>query len=400
VYEKRCPDCDTTHSYGRVVTAPAVLLLPVERVTRPPVHLVELKALLKQALPIDVRLVARRPDLSTPRLTRGFDHPAVSLPWHVGAWESIGAVAGAVAGEVLAHLAPLAPEAGLDGPAAAAALGARIARYRVAVLDEEWFVPSVAISSTFGHAHRVTVFHSELLALTTSLLERTQVGFGGTCMSLHTAAGRGGSAPPLLDKEVLARAWFEREALALCRQAGVAPGSADGSYDVQSPSSEATLMATYTELKGHFRRVWAEGHDRQCTRRGNCRLLVMDGNAKVWRRTCSQRYRFYDSACSSGVVSNRLYAGGALPLLRPFADQRCVWTVRSSARLWLGPPGLHITPKDRLLRLHRVPGRRRRAVDVRAVRARGGDGGGGGACAAPRTRRGRRLGRSSRGDPS
>ena len=39
-------------------------------------------------------------------------------------------------------------------------------------------------------------------------------------------------------------------------------------------AAEEVLSAAFVRLKRTFRAKWAEEHDRQCTRRGNCRLLV------------------------------------------------------------------------------------------------------------------------------
>ena len=295
VFEKECPDCATMHAYGRVTTRPT-LLVPVESPTRVPKDTVERISELRNALPVAVRLTRRRPDSPTPVLLRGFDHGPVRV--------SIDGPVGGVVDGVRELLSPLVA-AGVERHAAAAVLGAPVARYRASALAGEWFLRA-GTSAEAGHEG--TAFASELLALLTSLMERTQIGFSGLCMSLHTAAcslqttqtaGRGAEVP-LLDHEVLAAAWFEHELLQLSRLAGVPPPPADVPFVTRSnfggARAEEVLGAAFEALKRSFRATWAEGHDRHCTRRGNCRLLVMDGNAKVWRRTCSQRYRFYDSA--------------------------------------------------------------------------------------------------------
>ena len=391
-FEKVCADCGTTHSYGTVSTRPA-LLVPVADVNRVPVELVERVAELRTAVPIAIRLVPRRPGLSTPKLLRGFDHPA--------AWIRIDGATEAVEAALRAHLAPLAPQ-GSDAVST---------RYRTTALEAEWFVPHGASGEVFSHDG--VALASELLVLCTSFMERTQVGFGGFCMSLHTAAcalqtaqreGRG-AALPCLEYKVLAATWFEHELLRLSREAGVAPPPAGVSYRTRSAAglcAEAALETATAALKRHFRAKWAEGHDRQCTRRGNCRLLVMDGNAKVWRRTCSQRYRFYDSERARGAANPQLGAPPSLPpppSLVP-SDHRVragVWCGRSLAGVRLGAQGVHGAPAPPVLRLRGVPRHRGRAFGVRAVRSGSCRARGGGRREAPGARRGPRRRRRQRG---
>ena len=127
------------------------------------------------------------------------------------------------------------------------------------MLELPWFVPSSAIGSAHGHAHRITVFQTELLVLVTSLMERTQVGFSGLCMALHTAAagaqtrrvdGRAAEVA-LLDHNVLARAWYEREVLTMCREAGLAPPASD----------HAEVLDGLTQARIPFARITPQSHE-------------------------------------------------------------------------------------------------------------------------------------------
>ena len=110
-----------------------------------------------------------------------------------------------------------------------------------------------------------------------------------------------------MNHQNLADAWFERELLVALREAELPLPPADFAHGASAAGQKhlrghAHLEANLPALKQFFRRFWCLEHDQRCTRRGNCRLLVMDGNAKIWRRVCSQRFRFYDVLPGYGWV--------------------------------------------------------------------------------------------------
>ena len=142
---------------------------------------------------------------------------------------------------------------------------------------------------------------------------RPQIGFHGVCDSLALCRlEQDGSdvVKEAIDHHHLADAFFERELLVALRAAGLPlpPASFAVGAGAGGPGNEmhvrglAELGKALPPLKAAFRKFWCLEHDQRCTRRGKCRLLVMDGNAKLWRRCCSQRFRFYDVLPGYGWV--------------------------------------------------------------------------------------------------
>ena len=175
-------------------------------------------------------------------------------------------------------------------------------RFRTTVLELPVFVPSHAVHTQHNCPGQVRSYTRALLAHVTALMERTQVSFRGVCDSLRELSlTLGYGHQHQLDARLLGDAWFQRELLLRCQAAELPLPPADFAA-AQNPNwahnaaqnGEWAQEAAFPVLKRHFRRANALHHDSRCTRRGNCKLLVMDGNAKVWRRTCSQRFRFYD----------------------------------------------------------------------------------------------------------
>ena len=87
-----------------------------------------------------------------------------------------------------------------------------------------------------------------------------------------------------IDHQHLADAFFERELLVALRAAGLPLPGAD--YAVGAGAGRAgsemgvrghtELGKALPPLKAVFRKFWCLEHDQRCTRRGRCRLLVMD----------------------------------------------------------------------------------------------------------------------------
>ena len=48
---------------------------------------------------------------------------------------------------------------------------------------------------------------------------------------------------------------------------------------------EAAIARDILPLRVRFRQVWAQNHKHHCPRRGYCKLMVVDGNAKICRDT-------------------------------------------------------------------------------------------------------------------
>ena len=108
-----------------------------------------------------------------------------------------------------------------------------------------------------------------------------------------------------MDHQKLADAFFERELLLALCEAGLRLPPADfavGAAKNENIRGRAYIEKALPPLKQAFRAFWCLEHDKRCTRRGKCRLLVMDGNAKIWRRCCSTRFRFYDVLPGYGWV--------------------------------------------------------------------------------------------------
>ena len=130
------------------------------------------------------------------------------------------------------------------------------------------------------------------------------MSFSGFAESFEASRNGFDTTRPI-DRRTLADAFFERSLLQALWEAGLPfhnPTAFSDPRDPRSAAGETLLGRAMPSLKAHFREFFCTEHDLRCTRRGNCRLLVVDGNAKIWRRCCSQRYRFYDLLPGYGYV--------------------------------------------------------------------------------------------------
>ena len=188
--------------------------------------------------------------------------------------------------------------------------GSYVTRYRANVLDLPIFVT------------RRAAYTKELLTLLTVAMERTQVSFEGfaTCLRISSPDS------PSLDRRLLERVFFRYELLRFQRDGGLCLStpsnltlageyaSAPGGKD--DHAMDAALVRDLPELRAFFRKTWAQNHDQHCPRRGKCKLMVVDGNAKICRPTCESRHRFYHSLPGYGWVhdgcTNRPAVGESL----------------------------------------------------------------------------------------
>ena len=330
--DKECVDCGTIHQYGSVTTARCLAVIRVPNASKDskkPMAAVLVRSALKRELGVSTRYAPARPGAPALSLVRGFDKPP--LHFEQGTLDD----SDAIVEWVRRRVPPASAESGHVNPSESER------RYRTDVLELPFFLP--ATDPTVGQ-HAQLAFETELLVLATSLMERTQVGFRGLVDSLMVFSAHMGRKVERLAHKRLADAFFERELLVLCRHAQL-PLPPPDAFRRQHETREGdghhrrgddVWERALPHLLANFREVWAKEHEKHCTRRGNCRLLVMDGNAKLWRRTCSQRFRFYDilvrppTAHPTCLVVCDARARARSPVMHSLATGGCTADARSS----------------------------------------------------------------------
>ena len=345
--DKECTVCGTLHQYNSVTTARCLAVLRVPNPTKDsgkPMEAVLVRSALKRELGVLTRYAEVRPGAPVLSLMRGFD----KAPLHfMGTLDDSDAI--------VTWVRQRMPHASTEG--ARENLSANDRRYRTDVLELPFFLP--ATDPTVGQ-HAQIALETELLAMATALMERTQVAFRGLVDSLMVFSAHMGRKVQRLSHVRLADAFFERELLVLCRHAQLPLPPPDAfrrqhatrEGDGHNRRGDDLWERALPRLLANFREVWAKQHEEHCTRRGDCRLLVMDGNAKLWRRTCSQRFRFYDILVRSRPAHSSFF----LPV-RPRLGLTCMHA-RPHCTAWLrvGAPWMHEAAGARHARLRRVSG--------------------------------------------
>jgi hypothetical protein len=315
-YERACLRCGTRHCYSHVRTPAAGIVLLVEDTRRKPLRCLSLERALTARLGVSCRYAKRGdgdPDLL---LLRGFDHPPAGFQLAPGPPGEAPPECELIelSAQLSAQLSAADVERAMPPSAARRRerLGGEVVRYRTNVLSLPVFAPFQPQSRSANKGRHV--FTAELLELTAAAMERTQVSFVGMAevltrcrVELDRLSESGPAVVAVVPRKPLEASFMERELLLSLTEAGLPFPPADhrwaaGGTEDYDRQAERTLLAATPLLKQHFRSFWCLQHDQRCVRRGNCRLLVMDGNAKIYRRCCSQRYRFYDVLPGYGYV--------------------------------------------------------------------------------------------------
>jgi hypothetical protein len=190
----------------------------------------------------------------------------------------------------------------------------RLRRYRVNVLDLSAFP-----------LHESFVLSKPLIDLLGATLERTQVSFEGFATSLHMCS----PDSPSIDRQTLEGAFLQTELLRMQRDSSVCISTPDElqatHHEHFHVSASRAIERDLPALRSAFRKVWAQEHEQRCPRRGYCKLLVVDGNAKICRDTCASRHRFYQHLPGYGWVHDGCTKSPAV------GERLCVECMETSA---------------------------------------------------------------------
>ena len=123
----------------------------------------------------------------------------------------------------------------------------------------------------------------------TNWMERCQVSFDGIAMATRANRRELDGRYGRLDRQTLTYAWFVRDTLAACVQAGLCwPTPRELRL-----KHRATVRRVWTEYRVYFKAQNLRNHDHRCVRPGRCRTAAMDGIHNLTTFKCKTQTRFY-----------------------------------------------------------------------------------------------------------
>ena len=145
------------------------------------------------------------------------------------------------------------------------------------------------LEQPYQRATQRTAYTREVMNFTTALLERCQVSFDGITAALRSEHREDDGRLDRIERKKLTAAWFARDAVAACKEIGVAVPTP---RELQWASISETLRELLPTLRQHYRETNLLSHDCRCTRPGECNTAVLDG---IWLRTfkCKTDFKHY-----------------------------------------------------------------------------------------------------------